>query len=173
MDSVSLSTRGQASLVNGRLTDEHDFLQQVAAVSGPSPALQNPVLGRVNQSMLESLGELADYFGYNRIIGHVYGALLLSPHPMSLKALVDHLAVSKATVSMTTRTLENMGMAREVWVRGDRKKHYVVEPDFWKILKDVLVSRKLREVNQALHVLEINADRLQEAVLNDGNARSR
>jgi DNA-binding transcriptional regulator GbsR (MarR family) len=123
----------------------------------------NPTLSAANQSMLEGLGQLADYFGYNRVMGKMYGALLLSPRPMSLDDLLTHLDISKASVSMNMRTLENMGIVREVWVRGDRRKYYEAEPDFWKILTNVLGSRELREVNEALKVLETNMDKLRVA----------
>src|SRR5260221_9407728 len=120
-----------------------------------------PVLATANESMLDGLGQLSDYFGYNRVMGKMYGALLLSPNPMSLDDLVNHLDVSKASVSMNKRTLENMGIAREVWVRGDRRKYYEAEPDFWKILTNVLGSRELREENQALNVLESYMDKVR------------
>ncbi|GAB4546622.1 MAG: winged helix DNA-binding protein [Anaerolineae bacterium] len=112
--------------------------------------------------MLEGLGQLADYFGYNKVMGKMYGALLLSPDPMSLDDLVEHLQVSKASVSMNMRMLENMGIVREVWVRGDRRKFYEAESDFGKILTNVLGSRELRDVNQALEVLDSSINNLRE-----------
>lgn len=125
---------------------------------------RNPTLSAVNDSMLEGLGQLADYFGYNKVMGKMYGALLLSPEPMSLDDLVEHLDVSKASVSMNMRMLENMGIVREVWVRGDRRKFYEAESDFWKILTNVLGSRELRDVNQALEVLDSSIDDLQQGL---------
>ena len=128
----------------------------------PEPQKLNPILSDANDSMLDGLGQLADYFGYNRVMGKMYGALLLSPEPMSLDDLMNHLDISKASVSMNMRTLENMGIAREVWVRGDRRKFYEAEPDFWKIVTNVLSGRELREVNQALSVLEDNMDHVRD-----------
>jgi DNA-binding transcriptional regulator GbsR (MarR family) len=122
----------------------------------------NAVLGAVNESMMEGLGQLSDYFGYNKVMGKMYGALLFSPTPMSLDDLMNHLDVSKASVSMNMRMLENMGMVREVWVRGDRRKYYEAESDFWKILTNVFGSRELRDVNQALEILETNIEHLRE-----------
>jgi len=111
--------------------------------------------------MLDGLGKLADYFGYNKVLGKMYGALLLSPVPMSLDDLMVHLDISKASVSMNMRMLENIGLAREVWVRGDRRKYYEAESDLWRALTNVLGSRELRDVNQALVVLETNIERLR------------
>ena len=123
----------------------------------------SPTLRAVNDSMLEGLGQLADYFGYNKVMGKMYGALLLSPEAMSLDDIMAHLDVSKASVSMNMRMLENMGMVREVWVRGDRRKFYEAEADLWTILTNVLGSRELRDVNQALNVLENNINDLRES----------
>src|SRR5215813_11906089 len=95
----------------------------------PDQSKLNHELSNVNDSMLDGLGQLADYFGYNRVMGKMYGALLLSPNAMSLDDLMNHLDISKASVSMNMRTLENMGIVREVWVRGDRRKYYEAEPD--------------------------------------------
>ncbi len=142
--------------------NEHSDIQR-------EPPRLNPILSTANDSMLDGLGQLADYFGYNKVMGKMYGALLLSPEPMSLDDLMNHLDVSKASVSMNMRTLENMGIVREVWVRGDRRKYYEAEPDFWKILTNVLSGRELREVNQALNVLEGNMDKIRanEAAMSD------
>src|SRR5262245_53099642 len=107
--------------------DEEDGLEAPPAEA----ARLSPVLSAVNDSMLDGLGQLADYFGYNKVIGKMYGALLLSPNPMSLDDLMNHLEVSKASVSMNMRLLENLGIVKEVWVRGDRRKFYEAETDFW------------------------------------------
>ncbi len=129
----------------------------------PQPPL-HPGLRAVNDTMLDGLGQLSDYFGYNKVLGKMYGALLLSPTPMSLDDLMAHLDISKASVSMNMRTLENMGIVREVWVRGDRRKYYEAESDLWRVLTNVLGSRELRDVNQALDVLEENIEHLRDTM---------
>lgn len=152
-----------ASETNGLPDSGADPSLEREALAGSLPLI-NPVLRAVNDSMLEGLGQLADYFGYNKVLGKMYGALLLSPRPMSLDDMVEHLEVSKASVSMNMRMLENLGIVREVWVRGDRRKYYEAESDFWKILTNVLGSRELRDVNQALEVIESSISDLRKAV---------
>jgi DNA-binding transcriptional regulator GbsR (MarR family) len=121
-------------------------------------------LKAVNDSMLEGLGKLAEYFGYNKVMGQLYGALLMSPEPMSLDDLGEFLQKSKANVSMNMRTLEHMGVVREVWIRGNRRKFYEAETDFWKIAINVLSSRELRDLEQALQVLQQNTEKLREVM---------
>ena len=130
-------------------------------ISSNDPKASDPHLHAVSDSMLDGLGKLADYFGYNRVLGKMYGALLLSPAPLSLDELMIRLDISKASVSMNMRMLENMGLAREVWVRGDRRKYYEAESDLWRALTNVLGSREMRDVNQAIEILEANTERLR------------
>lgn len=130
-------------------------------------------LQAVNESMLEGLGRLSEYFGFNRVMGQLYGALLLSPEPMPLDDLATSLQKSKANVSTNLRTLEHMGIVREAWVRGDRRKFYEAETDFWKIAINLLSGRELRDLEQALRILQENTEQLREAMptMDDDNRK--
>lgn len=123
-------------------------------------------LAIVHDSMLDGLGQLATYFGFSKVMGQLYGALLLSAEPLSLDDLMDRLSISKASVSMNMRTLEHMGMVRQVWVRGGggRRKYYEAETDFWQIIANVLSGREMRDVDRALAVMQEDMDRLTAAL---------
>lgn len=121
-------------------------------------------LRAVNDSMTDGLGKLSEYFGFNQVMGQIYAALLLSAEPMSLDDLAGTLQKSKANISVNMRTFEHLGVVREVWVRGDRRKYYEAEIDFWKIAINVLSSRELRDLEQALSVLQQNTSQLREAM---------
>ena len=54
---------------------------------------------------------------------------------------------------MNMRALERWGMAKEYWMRGERKKYYEAEPDIWQVIRNVLGGRERREVQIALSVL--------------------
>ena len=120
-------------------------------------------LQAVRDSVIRGLGQLTDFFGFSPVMGHLYGALLMSPRPLSLDELEEIVVKSKASVSMTMRALERWNMVREVWVKGDRRKFYEAESDLWKIVASILESRERREVTTALKVLEENARSLQHA----------
>lgn len=126
----------------------------------------NATLESVNTSIIEGLGQLAGYFGFSKVMGQLFGVLMLSPDALSLDDLMERLSISKASVSTHMRTLEHMGIVHEVWVKDDRRKYYRAESDFWQILANILSSRELRDVNQALRVLEKDAGRLQEVIPN-------
>jgi DNA-binding transcriptional regulator GbsR (MarR family) len=129
-------------------------------------------LQAVQDSMLDGLGQLASYFGFSKVMGQLYGALMLSANPLSLDDLVELLDISKASVSMNLRTLEHLGMVRQVWVkgRGDRRKFYEAETDFWQIISNILAGREMRDVERALHVMDDNAARLSKSMANMSEA---
>ncbi len=126
----------------------------------------NPDLQTVHNNMLDGLSQLSDYLGFSKIMGQLYGALLLSAEPLCLDDLMEMLEVSKASVSMNLRTLEHMGMVRQAWVRGGggRRKYYEAETDFSQIITNILSGREMRDVDRALSVMNVDTKRLSEAM---------
>ena len=120
----------------------------------------------VHDSMLDGLSQLADYFGFSKVMGQLYGSLLLSAEPLSLDDMMARLSISKASVSTNIRALEHMGMVRQVWVRGGsgRRKYYQAETDFWQIFSNFLSGRELRDLEHALAVMEENHRRISAAL---------
>ena len=127
---------------------------------------RDETLVAVRDSMLDGLGQLSGYFGFSKTMGQLYGALLLSDRPLCLDDFVERLDISKANASINMRTLENLGIARQVWVRGSggRRKFYEAETDFLQIVSNILASRELRDVERALSVMQENSRRLQESM---------
>ena len=126
--------------------------------------LNNAHLLRANEDMLNGLGQLSDYFGFSKVMGQIYCTVLLSQDPLCLDDVVDRLDVSKATVSLNLRTLEHLGIVRQVYTsdRSDRRKFYEAETDFWQIITNVISGRELRDVERAITTMEQNVARLQE-----------
>lgn len=125
----------------------------------------NRDLEAVHESMLDGLSQLADYLGFSKVMGQLYGVLLLSGEPMSLDDLLERLDISKASVSMNMRTLEQLGMVRQVWLRGksDRRKYYEAETDLLQIVTNIISRREMRDVDRALNVLQNNIETLHAA----------
>lgn len=120
-------------------------------------------LEAVNDSTVAGIGRLAGFFGFSDVMGRLYGTLMLNPEPMSLDSLASKLEISKGSVSMNMRAIERWGMAKEVWMRGERKKYYRAESDLWQVIRNVLGSREQREVQMALDVLGESITSLKSA----------
>ena len=130
-------------------------------------------LQAVHDSMLDGLSQLAAYFGFSKVMGQLYGALFLSASPLSLDDLMERLDISKASVSMNMKTLEHVGMVRQVWVKGGggRRKYYEAETDFLQIISNILSGREMRDVERAITVMQDNTSLLRgtmENMTNDG-----
>ncbi len=136
----------------------------------------HPTIQNVHDSTMQGLGQLADYFGYNRVMGELYATLLLNPGAMSLDDLKDRVHKSKASVSMNTRTLEFMGAVKEVWVREDNpsnRKYYEAENDLWKILSKMLGGREMKDIDLAITVMEHSIEQIKQdqADMDEENAK--
>jgi len=129
-------------------------------------AISNETLREVHDSMLDGLGQLADYFGFSKVMGQLYTTVLLSPEALNLDDFVERLDISKASVSTNLRTLEHLGMVRRVWSsdRSDRRKYYEAETDFWQIITNILSGREMRDVERAIASLDENAELLKKRV---------
>lgn len=126
----------------------------------------NPDLQKVHDTMLDGLGQLADYFGFSKVVGQLYGTLLMSAEPLSLDDMMERLSISKASVSMNIRTLEHFGMVRQVWVRGKggRRKYYEPETNYWQVITNLLSGREMRDVERAITVMEDHSQHLAKTM---------
>lgn len=89
-------------------------------------------LGSVRKSLVEDFGRAYSNFGQNRLKGRVVGLLMSMPEPCSLDDICNTLGVSKGPVSTVARQLEEHGLIRKVWVRGDRKHYYELVGDIFR-----------------------------------------
>jgi DNA-binding transcriptional regulator GbsR (MarR family) len=113
----------------------------------------NPTLESARQTLIEALSRISQFWGYPRAMGAIYGALYLSPSPLSLDELVEQVGVTKGAVSTNVRALERLNMVHRHVRLGERKDYYSAETDFWKIVKGVLKEREQSEFDQALRAV--------------------
>jgi len=99
-------------------------------------------------------------------MGALYGAIYLSPTPLTLDALVEQVGITKGAVSTNIRSLERLGMIYKQFKTGDRKDYYIAETDFWKIARGILKERGKNEFNLALKTVGESMDILKKAKLN-------
>jgi len=80
------------------------------------------------RQFIERMGLAIERLGLTRTFGRLFGLLMVAERPLSLDEMVDRLHVSKASVSTNARDCEELGLARRVGVRGDRKDYYEIAP---------------------------------------------
>lgn len=74
--------------------------------------------------LAEAGARTSQELGAGRIVGQVMVHLYLQKEAQSLDSIGDALALSKASISIAVRQLEQLGFVRRIWVSGDRKKYY-------------------------------------------------
>jgi len=101
-------------------------------------------------NFINGISRISHFWGFPKAMGAIYGAIYLSPTPLSLDELVNQVGVTKGAVSTSVRTLERLNMVHKHLKVGDRKDYYTAETDFWKIIKGILREREKSEFDIAL-----------------------
>jgi DNA-binding transcriptional regulator GbsR (MarR family) len=103
---------------------------------------------------IQGMSRISHFWGFPKGMGAIYGAIYLSPSPLSLDDLVEQANISKGAVSTNVRMLERLGMVHKHIQIGERRDFYVAETDFWKIVKGILREREKNEFDLALRTVE-------------------
>ncbi|MES1205658.1 MAG: hypothetical protein ABUS79_06940, partial [Pseudomonadota bacterium] len=117
----------------------------------PSPEQR---LARARLLGVDTCGRIAEFWGFTRTMGRVFGLLYLSPEPLPQTEIQGRLNVSAGSASMTLASLGRWGVVHRVWVPGQRREHYQAETDFWKMISGVLNERERREIAAAIAVVD-------------------
>jgi len=117
------------------------------------------------EHFIQAISRIAHFWGLPKAMGAIYGAVYLSPAPLTLDALVKQVNISKGAVSTNVRSLERLGMIHKHYKVGDRKDYYIAETDFWKIIKGILREREKNEFDLALRAVGDSLKMVQKANL--------
>ncbi len=110
----------------------------------------NPELAAAREQFIQGLSRISHFWGFPKAMGAIYGAIYLSPTPLTLDDLVEQVNITKGAVSTNVRSLERLKMIYKQFKLGDRKDYYIAEIDFWKIIKRILKEREKTEFDHAL-----------------------
>lgn len=92
-------------------------------------------------------------WGINRSMARIHAYILLSDKPIDLDTVANELKISRGNASMSLKELRSWGVIKRVHISGDRRDFYITEPDTWNMLFNIVIERKKREFDPALHAL--------------------
>lgn len=127
-------------------------------------------LSNASDNFIQGISRISNFWGFPKAMGAIYGAIYLSPTPITLDDLVEQVGVSKGAVSTNARQLERLGMIHKHVVIGDRKDYYSAETDFWKIIKGILREREKSEFDTALRSVSDSLELVQSAEISPADA---
>jgi DNA-binding transcriptional regulator GbsR (MarR family) len=110
-------------------------------------------INAAREHTIQGLSRISQFWGFSRGMGAIYGAVYLSPTPLSLDDLVEQAQITKGAVSTNVRQLERLGLVHRQVVIGERKDYYSAETDFWKIIQGILQEREMPEFDRALRTV--------------------
>lgn len=96
---------------------------------------------------VEDFGLLFEGFGLPRMVGRVLGMLLISEE-LSAEQLAGALRASRGSISSSTRSLIQMGLAQRRSRPGERRDYFRIEPGAWGELmrREIDVLAKFRRM---------------------------
>ena len=121
-------------------------------------------LETTRRRFIEAGGHTTQSLGFGRIIGQIYALLYLTPKSLCLDEIVAELDVSKASVSISVRQLQNWSAIKSVWIKGDRKDYYEAETDFNKLIRNGLLEMIRKKLDTAGGQLALAENSLREAL---------
>jgi DNA-binding transcriptional regulator GbsR (MarR family) len=78
----------------------------------------------IRMRLVEVGGKTSQDLGIGRIVGQILVFLYLKERECSLDNISEELGLSKASVSIAVRQLEQLGLARKVWKSGDKRNYF-------------------------------------------------
>lgn len=112
---------------------------------------------------IDVLGQLAEFWGFTRTMGRIFGLLYLSPEPLTQAALSKRLKMSPASVSLSINGLLRWGAVRKSRSSQGRKIRYEAETEFRKIVTSVLDSRERQTLEDALDAIAHAIDQIKKS----------
>jgi DNA-binding transcriptional regulator GbsR (MarR family) len=106
------------------------------------------------RKFIQTWGTMGSDWGINRTMAQVHALLMISPAALTAKDIEGELEISSGNANMNIRTLMDWGLVYKELVPGDRKEYFVAEKDMWKVVRQIIINRKKKELEPMLKVLE-------------------
>ncbi len=84
-------------------------------------------------AFVEEFGVMFERMGSTRMLGRVWGALLVADPPeMTAEELAEFLQASRGSISQATRQLIEIGVVQRINKTGVRRDYFRVRPNAWR-----------------------------------------
>ncbi len=108
----------------------------------------------IEDRFINEWGLLANGWGVSPLLGRIHGLLLLSGRPMTAEEVCARLDISRASASVQLNAMLGWGLARRMYLPGDRRQHYLAEPEPWTWFRRAVRVRKEREFDPVITGLD-------------------
>lgn len=133
---------------------------------------QQQNLKEARTRLIEAGGRTSQDLGTGRIVGQILIYLYLQANECSLDTIAEELGLSKASVSIAVRQLEQFGLAHKVWKSGDKRNYYRSADNIAKALQHGLLSLIRQKVHHFGGELQYSLDLLETLTEDVGSAEA-
>ncbi len=106
------------------------------------------------EKFIEAWGALGSSWGVTRTMAQIHALLLIANDPLSTDDIMEQLQISRGNVNTNTRNLLDWGLVHKKLIPGERKEFFIGEKDMSKVVKNIVIARKKRELEPMLHLLD-------------------
>jgi DNA-binding transcriptional regulator GbsR (MarR family) len=117
--------------------------QRSEAASGPEVDAAEVVL-RAQDRVSDVMGEIAEFWGFTRTMGRIFGLVYMSPEPLDQSTVRTRLGISAGSASTTMTALLDWGVLHR------EGRLYVAETNFFKLITAVLRQREAARVEHGI-----------------------
>lgn len=107
----------------------------------------------IEDRVMQEWAELATAWGVSPVLGRIHGLLLLNGQPMTAEEICERLQISRASASVQLNAILDWGLARRLFVPGDRRQYYQADQDHWSWFRRAAIVRKRREFDPVVERL--------------------
>ena len=106
------------------------------------------------EKFLQAWGTLGTSWGINRTMAQIHALLMISPQSLSADEVMKELQISRGNTNMNIRALMDWGLVYKELRAGDRKEYFIGEKDIWKVVRQIIINRKKKELEPILKILD-------------------
>lgn len=120
---------------------------------------------KLEYTLTELGGNLCEMIGWRRAIGQVYVLLYISDRALSLDDIAERVGMSKSSVWGIIQKLQGLRAVNKVWLKENRKDHFIAERDLGFIFKNGF----LIELNSKLLLLDSYLAQAEKTLTDSGS----
>ncbi len=111
-------------------------------------------LDEAKLKFISAWGTLGTNWGINRTMAQIHALLLVSPEAMSADEVMEALQVSRGNANMNLRALIDIGLVYKSLKTGERREFFVAEKEMTRVVRQIILHRKKKELEPVLQVLD-------------------
>lgn len=127
------------------------------------------LIEKAEGAVVNSIAETMDLYGVSPSTGRLFARMYFKHQPMTLDDMKDDLGMSKPSMSIAVRNLQEISIVHKVWQKGSRKDSFMAEKNFFNYFSHFFGNKWEREAKLNLSAIDY-AEVLLQQVINDEEA---